>query len=283
MIKTSLIPALVCALVVLALSAQAQNVRQVTTNLVDDTWGIRNSVISGGKLLWIDESNSVIFFNGTTTNLLQPRGTNGFVENPVFALGSGAAPSATIGVWRRGSDGTSFVSTNGGPPVSIIATNPYDANNPLNAEALSIADGSVFMIFSTGTMAPVFRVDAASGRATNLPGSALVPGAILRRISTRGGQAAWPFADNTNGIIKLHFYTGSTVQVVDTNITGNPNIAHGRIVYTKPVAGRDQVFLYDSTLASPAPIQITTDSSGTNRYARTDGSHIAWLHTASGT
>src|SRR5260370_34968708 len=116
-IKTILIRFLTCAVLSLTLSAPDQNVRQITTNLVDETWGIRNSVVSGGKLLWIDESNSVIFFNGTTTNLLQPRGTNGFVENPVFALGSGAAPGATIGVWRRGADGTSFVSTKGGPPM----------------------------------------------------------------------------------------------------------------------------------------------------------------------
>jgi len=283
MIKTSLIRALVCALVVLALSAPAQNVRQVITNLVDETWGIRNSVVSSGKLLWIDDSNSVVYFNGTSTNLVQPRGTNGLLENHVFMLGSGAAAGQTIGVWRRGADGTSFVSTNGSPPSLVIETNPYNPNNPLNAEAVGVADGSVFMILSTGTMAPVFRVDPATGYATNLTGSALVPGALFGRISSSGGQAVWPFTDNTNGIIKLHFYNGSTVQVLDTNITGNPNIAHGRIVYTKSVGGRDQVFLYDSTLASPAPIQITTDSSGTNRYARTDGSHIAWLHTASGT
>jgi hypothetical protein len=281
-IKTILIRFLTCALLSLTLNAPAQNVRQITTNLVDETWGTRNSVISGGKLLWIDESNSVIFFNGVTTNLVQPRGTNGFVENPVFALGSGAAPGATIGVWRRGADGTSFVNTNGGPPMSIVATNPYDPINPLNAEAVAIADGSVFMIFSTGTMAPVFRVDPASGYATNLTGSALVPGAIVRRVSTSGGQAAWPFADNTSGILKLHFYDGSTLHVVDTNITGNPHIAHGRIVYTKPAGGRDQVFLYDSTVPSPAPVQITTDTTGTNRYPRTDGSHIAWLHTSTG-
>jgi hypothetical protein len=280
--KAVLIRVLGCALLALSLSAPAQSVRQVTTNLVDETWGIRNSVISGGKLLWIDESNSVIFFNGTTTNVVQPRGTNGLLEDHVFTLGSGAAPGETIGVWRRGADGTSFISTNGKPPVLIVATNPYDPNNALNAEAVAVADGSVFMILSTGTMAPVFRVDPASGYATNLTGSALVPGALFGRISTSAGQAVWPFTDNTNGIKKLHFYDGSTVRVVDTNITGNPQIAHGRIAYTKQTSGRDQVFLYDSTVPSPTPVQITADSSGTNRYARTDGSHIAWLHTDAG-
>jgi hypothetical protein len=43
-----------------------------------------------------------------------------------------------------------------------------------------------------------------------------------------------------------------------------------------------QVFLYDSTGFFPAPVQITTDSTGTNRSPRTDGYHIAWLHTAPG-
>lgn len=270
------------ALLPLTLSAPAQTVRQITTNLVDESWGVRNSTISAGKVLWIDESNSVVFFNGTTTNLVQARGAYGTVESHVFMLGSGSTASNTIAAWRRGADGTSFVSTNGKPPVLVVATNPYDPNNPLNAEAVGIDDGSVFMILSTGTMAPVFRVDPASGYATNLTGSALVPGALFGRISASGGQAVWPFVDNTNGIRLLHFYDGSTVRVVDTNITGNPCIARGKIAYTKPVAGRDQVFLYDSTVGSPTPVQITSDGSGTNRFARTDGNHIGWLHTVPG-
>lgn len=259
-------------------------VRQLTanTNGFDETWGIRNSATSGGKLLWIDGSNSVVFFNGTTTSVVQPKGTNDNVENPVFTLGSGSTPGQTIGVWRRGADGTSFVSINGGTPVLIVATNPFDPNNALNAEAVAVADGSIFMILSTGMYAPVFRVDPVSGYATNLTGSAMVPGALFGRISTSAGQAVWPFTDNPNNIIKLHFYDGSTVHVVDTNITSNPHIAQGRIVYTKLVGGMDQVFLYDSTLPSPSPVQITADATGTNRDPRTDGRHIAWLHTAPG-
>jgi hypothetical protein len=280
--KTLLNPALGLALLLLSWGAPAQTVRQLTTNSTDETWGVRNSATSGGKALWIDASNSVVFFNGTTTNVVQPKGTNGTVENHVFTLGNGSAPGQAIGVWRRGSDGTSFVSINGAPPVLIVATNPYDPNNALNAEAVAVADGSVFMILSTGTLAPVFRVNPVSGQATNLTGGALVPGALFGRISTSAGQAVWPFTDNTNNIIKLHFYDGSTVRVVDTNITSNPQIAQGRIAYTKQVGGMDQVFLYDSTVPSPAPVQITTDSTGTNRFPRTDGRHVAWLHTAPG-
>jgi hypothetical protein len=231
--KTLLNPALGLALLLLSWGAPAQTVRQLTTNSTDETWGVRNSATSGGKALWIDASNSVVFFNGTTTNVVQPKGTNGTVENHVFTLGNGSAPGQAIGVWRRGSDGTSFVSINGAPPVLIVATNPYDPNNALNAEAVAVADGSVFMILSTGTLAPVFRVNPVSGQATNLTGGALVPGALFGRISTSAGQAVWPFTDNTNNIIKLHFYDGSTVRVVDTNLTSNPQIRSRWEVWTR--------------------------------------------------
>ena len=256
------------------LGARAQpTVHQLTTNsIADNTWGVRNSTTARGKVLWIDGSGSVIFFNGASTNLVQLQGSLGGVDDTVFALGSGGTPGQVIGVWRHGTD-SGWVSVNGAPPVPVMATNPINPAQPLNAEGVGVADGSVFMVLQAGTSKHVFRVDPVSGQGIDLTGNAVVPGA-QGRISTSQGQAVWPFLDNTNNIFKLHFYDGSRLEMVDTNIQGEPDLAQGRIVYLKPVGGMNQVFLYDSTIASPSPVQVTSDLTGTDSFPRTDGAHI---------
>ncbi len=255
-------------------------VSQLTTNLTEETWGIRNSVTSGGQVFWVDGDGSVVYFDGTATNVLQAQGTLGAVDDVVFTLGSGAGAGQTIGVWRRGQD-SGWVSADGAPPVPVAAANPIDPEQPMNAEGVAVADGSVFMILQAGTSKHVFQVNPVSGQGTNLTGGAKVAGAE-GRLSTSGGQAAWSFLDNTNDIYQLHFYDGTAWRIVDSGIHGNPHLAGGRIVYLKPVNGLSQVFLYDSTLTSPAPVQLTSDSAGTNAFPRTDGRHVAWLHTEPG-
>lgn len=255
-------------------------VRQLTNNTNDNTWGVRNSATSGGQILWVDGDDSVMFFNGTATNVVQRRDALGYVDNVVFTLGSGATPGHVIGVWRRDTD-SGWVSVDGAPPVPVNATNPINPANGLNAEGVAVADGYVFMILQAGTFKHVFKVDPVTGQGTDLTGNAQVPGA-QGRISTSHGQAVWPFQDNTNNIARLHFYDGSSLQVLETNLQTNPQIANGRIVYLKQVGNLNQVFLYDSTSASPAPVQVTTDATGTNAFPRTDGRHIAWLHTFAG-
>jgi len=255
-------------------------VRQLTNNTNDNSWGIRNSATANGRVLWVDGDDSVVFFNGTKTNLVQSRDSLGGVDNVVFTLGTGATNGGTIGVWRRGTD-SGWISVDGATAMPVNATNPIDPANGLNAEGVAVADGYVFMILQAGTFKHVFSVDPFSGVGTDLTGNAQVPGA-QGRISTSRGQAVWPFQDNTNNIAKLHFYDGSKLQVIETNIDGNPHIAEGRIVYLKNGGGLDQVFLYDTTQPAPQPLRITTDLSGTNRFPRTDGRHIAWLHTDAG-
>jgi photosystem II stability/assembly factor-like uncharacterized protein len=274
-------------LLVLTLASFASNqvlagisVRQLTNNTNDNSWGIRNSSTANGRLFWVDGDDSVIFFDGTTTNLVQTRDSLGGVDDVVFALGTGATAGGTIAVWRRGTD-SGWISVDGAAAIPVNATNPIDPANGLNAEGVSVADGFVFMILQAGTFKHVFSVDPASGVGTDLTGNAQVPGA-QGRITTSHGQAVWPFQDDTNNVPKLHFFDGSKLQVLDTNIVGNPRIANGRIVYLKNVGGVDQVFLYDSTLPAPQPLQITADLSGTNSFPGTDGSHVAWLHTSAG-
>ncbi|HEV8542795.1 MAG TPA: hypothetical protein VGR78_10425 [Verrucomicrobiae bacterium] len=167
----------------------------------------------------------------------------------------------------------------------MTATNPIDPNQALNVEGVAAGDGAVFVIlqaFAGGqAVKHVFQVDPATGVATNLTGNAPVPGA-QGRLTTSNGQAAWPFCETTDGPAKLHFYDGANLRVIDTNISGNPHLARGRLVYLKPVSGVDQVFLYDSTQSNAAPVQLTTATTGTNSFPQTDGSHIAWLRTEAG-
>ncbi|MBI3848924.1 MAG: hypothetical protein HY298_01340 [Verrucomicrobia bacterium] len=265
------------------LGAQGQ-VQQLTTNATSETWGIRHSTTSRGKMLWVDADGTVVLYDGAITNALQLKGILGSVDDIVFALGSGSAPGSVIAVWRRGTD-SGWVSLDGAAPVSVTATNPIDVNQPLNAEGVAVGDGSIFMVLqafaSAQTVKHVFRVDPASGFATNLTGNAPVPGAE-GRLSTGNGQAAWPFFDNTNGIAKLHFYDRAFLRVIDTNIVGNPHLAQGRVVYVKAVGGVNQIFLYDSTQTNPAPVQLTSDGTGTNSFPRTDGFHLAWLRNGAG-
>jgi hypothetical protein len=262
-------------------SIRAQtDVRQLTTNTNEETWGIRNSATCRGKLLWVDDQGSVIFFDGITTNVLQEQGALGGVDEVVFILGSGSGPNDVIGVWRRGTD-SGWLSVNGAPPIPVTAANPINPLDGLNAEGVAVADGSIFMALQAGTSKHVFKVDPATGQGTDLTGSAQVPG-LQGRLATSHGQAAWAFQDNTNNVSRLQFYDGTNLNVLEPEIQDSPDIALGRIVYLKQVSGMNQVFLYDSTAAPASPSQVTTDATGTNEFPRTDGQHLAWMYTFPG-
>lgn len=252
---------------------------QLTNNDDDDRWGDRHSTTVGGKVLWTDGSG-VYFDDGVATQTVQPLGVLESVEDFVFGLGSGAGAGSAIGGWRRGTD-FAWIWRSGNPPVLVTATNPIDPNQPLNPEGLAIADGHVFMIlqaFAGGNaIKHVFQVDPVTGIASNLTGSAAVPGAA--RVVTAGGQAAWVFDDAT-GDPKLHWYDGAAVSVIDSGEISGLRLARGRLVYARVIGGVSHVFLYDSTVAGAAPLRISpdTDAGHGNFAPATDGYHIAWLH-----
>lgn len=255
---------------------------QLTDNAANDRWNSRNSSTARGKVLWTDGQN-VFYDDGASTQTIQPLGALENVEDSVLALGSGSGANDVIGAWRRGTDfAWVWRSAGGGPPLLVSATNPIDPGQPMNPEALAIADGAVFMTlqaFAGGeSVKHVFRIDPATGQATNLTGSAAVPGAT--RITTSGGKAAWVF-DDGSGTLRLHYYNGATVQVIDSGAAiGNPRLSRGRIVYTKPLAGSSHVFLYDTNLPGPAPVRISPDTDPSRGHFApvTDGRHVAWLH-----
>ncbi len=260
---------------------------QITTNANDEGWSLRNSATSRGKVLWYDQTNTVFFHDGTSTDPVQDTtAAAGSIDNVVFTLGSGASADEVIGAWRRGTDDV-WVWVNGGTPVKVSATNPINAN-AMNPEAVSVSDGCVFIRFrvplTVGEANHVFKINPQTGAAINLTGNASVPGAA--RVSSSDCQAAWVFDDGA-GTYHLQFYNGTNIITVDTadenslssNLRGF-HLQHGRLVYEKVVNGIRQVFLYDSTNENPAPVQLTTDTDASfgNFSPRTDGRHVVWLH-----
>jgi hypothetical protein len=255
--------------------------RRLTSNADNDRWSGRHSTTSRGNVLWTD-GNDVLLNNGTTTTVIQARGGLDTVEPAVLGLGSGAAAGQTVAAWRRGTDFAWVWRSNGGAAVLVSATNPIDPDQAMNPEALAIADGSVFMtlqaVANAQSVKHVFRIDPTSGVATNLTGNAAVPGAA--RITTSGGKAAWVF-DDASGTLKLHYYNGSTVAVIDSGDLGvtSPRLAAGRLVYQKLFGGVQHIFLFDSNLPNPTPVRISPDVPVTHGHFNpvTDGRHVAWL------
>lgn len=271
----------------LTFTEKAEAAAQITTNANDEGWSLRNSATSRGKVLWYDQTNTVFFHDGTSTDPVQDTtAAAGSIDNVVFTLGSGASADEVIGAWRRGTDDV-WVWVNGGTPVKVSATNPINAN-AMNPEAVSVSDGCVFIRFrvplTVGEANHVFKIDPQTGAAVNLTGNASVSGAA--RVSSSDCQAAWVFDDGA-GTYHLQFYNGTNIITVDTadenslssNLRGF-HLQHGRLVYEKVVNGIRQIFLYDSTAASPTRVQLTTDTDASfgNFSPRTDGRHIAWLH-----
>ncbi len=253
---------------------------RLTDNQLNDRWGRRHSSTVDGQVLWTD-GDDVWFDNGVGRQLVQPLGTLETVEDTVFGLGTGASAHEVIGAWRRGTD-FAWVWSSGQVPILVNAVNPIDPQQPMNPEAIAIADGYVYMVFqafSNGSAVKhVFEVDPGTGDATILSGSVAVPGAP--RVTTDEGFAAWVFDDNS-GSPKLHLYNGFALMTIDSGEISDTSVRlkRGRLVYEKLVGGVSHVLLYDSTAVSPMPVQITpdTDPAQGNFHPATDGYHVAWL------
>lgn len=267
----------------ITVAAVADTCGDLLTNDNDNqSGGNRHSFTAQGDALWFD-INGVYYFDGANSNgiwTVDPNLTgHENVEDFVFGLGGGAHNGEVIGLWRAGTDFAWIWSNNGDEPNLVAATNPIDANEPMNPEGVAIADGCVFVVlqaFSGGeAVKHVFQVDPDSAEAINLTGDAAVPG-VDGRVRTGGCMAAWPFDDGT-GQVKLHLFDGDSVTTVDTN--GYPSaLVDGVLVYTKFFGAVEHVFVYDSNEASPKPVQISPDDGGSNESPKTDGRHVAWIH-----
>lgn len=250
--------------------------------------GPRQPNTSQGQVLY--GNDPVTLFNGTSTIGVQPKTTED-VDQVVFALGNGSSAGHVIGAWRRGTDHL-WISTDGGTPVLVPSalSNPFDTTKPTNPEGVAVADGCVFATLQAFSNAQavkhVFKIDPVTGNATNLTGTAVVPG-LNSRIRTSQCKAVWGFDDGTTNL-QMQYYpgTGTAIQTIDTVAKSNtffgigaPWISQGRIVYGKIVGTVPQIFLYDTNLPSPAPVQITnyTDATMGVSSVQTDGRHVVWF------
>ena len=208
-VLASLVVAFLCALILHAAAPQ-----QVTANAFDAVWNGRTSTTSQGKVLWTEKDaanalNDVFFYDGTSVSTVQLKGALDQVTDSLFALGTGASPGDVIGAWRRG-DRTAWLWTRRADATVTLTdlkyTNPFVPGDPMNPEAVAVADGCVFMAlqYATGgvNVKHVFKVNPADGTSTGLTGNAVVPGAV--RVATSGCKAAWVFDDGT-GTPKLQF------------------------------------------------------------------------------
>ncbi|MBK8270231.1 MAG: fibronectin type III domain-containing protein [Planctomycetes bacterium] len=273
---------------------------QLTDNDKIDRWGTRQKTTSGGRVIWADEDDSIHYFDGTQSAIIQTKDplidSLGNVETSVFTLGSGANPGEVIGAWRRGSDFGWVWSNDGNPPRLIDYVNPYDDNQPMNPEGVAAADGCLFMIlqaFDPNTnvlIKHVYKIDVASGESTLLTDDFLsdvdnaAQGAYVTNLYTNRCRAAWNWCSASEngscveGALQIHYFDGSDVSVIDDNGILH-GFADGRIIYTKEINGLSQLFLYDANLPNPASRQITSLTSGDKRiiFAQTDGRHVAIL------
>lgn len=263
---------------------------RVTTDLIPAKFG-RQGTVSRGKILFMSD-NDVYLHDGTNSNLVQPLGALTGLADNVFALGSGSAPGQVVAGWRRDTD-FAWVSVDGGTPVEVDYTNPFNAANPMNPEEVAIADGCVFFGLQAPVTDPdnnalmaqtVARIDLATGAATILTGSAPVAGRFSR-ISTSQCKAVWiwwnaQYANDDPDIatMDVHYYNGSALSTIDSGVgLGRPVIAQGRIFYTKKDGnGIGQLFMYDTTAPSPSVVQLTAYTSGSIGPVVSDGRFVVW-------
>ena len=288
----AIVRGLTLLLVYLAVVSPALAATRVTTDVIEATFGRQNTV-SRGRILFMSD-HDVYLHDGITSTLLQEKGTLGDLANNVFSLGSGSTASSVIGGWRRGTD-FAWVSVDGGTPLEVSYTNPFDAENAMNPEEVAIADGCIFFGFQAATLdvdgdaflvQTVARVDPSTGVATNITGNSAVYGRFSR-ISTSQCKAVWLWWSEENANenpdddpIDVHYYSvgSGLLTTIDSAVgIGSPVIANGRIFYRKAGSnGVAQVFMYDTTATFPASVQITSYAEGSIGSIVTDGRFVVW-------
>lgn len=272
---------------------------RLTDNPTDDYWSFRQRSTSQGNVIWFDALDDVHYFDGSIADIIQPRVLNNVdleaVANFVFGLGTGTNAGEVLAAWRRGTDFAWVWSNNGQSPEQANYTNPYDPTKNMNPEDVAIADGCVFMLLQASDPATsnltkhVYKIDRATGDSTLLTNEFLSvtqnggTGAEVNTLVTSDCKAAWSWCGSGNAgsctsDLDLHYYNGSTTTVIDTNALAL-SFARGRLLYSKPVNGVVQLFLYDTNLTTPTPVQLTSLLSTERQilFAQTDGRNVMML------
>ena len=232
---------------------------------ISESWSIRNSSTSRGRILFVGSNDNVRLYDGTGIVPVQSSIVNEEVNTTVFMLGSGASGTSVIGGWRR-DDGYGNVSVDG-PPVARVTLNP---------EAVSINGGCVFMVLQDGSLgAHVFKINPSDGTRTKLSSGDVDLGA-LRVASSGCSKAAWSWQNDNASAMDIQYWNGTTTTTVAEDVLTRPSFAGNWIVYAKSVFGIAQVFAID-TAASLTPVQLSSETDPVKYLEpQTDGRHVVW-------
>ncbi len=229
----------------------------------------RDPFTSRGQILFADQNKNVWLYTGTLPpSIVQAApGGDDSVADHVFMLGTAAAAGQVLAGWRRG-NGYGLVSVNGGAPQTVT----------LNPEAVSVADGCIFMVLQTAAAGNhAFQIDPATGAMTQLSSGTLGANQGAFRIASSGCKAAWTFQPASGDPFQVQYWNGTTTTLLEPDAS-MPRMAGGWIAYTKDVAGVAQVFAVDASDPLLAPVQLSAED-GTKpiSHVETDGRHVIWM------
>jgi hypothetical protein len=268
---------LVAALIAVAIAApQVSRATTLTSQQITPSndglshlWDRRNSTTSRGQILFVGSNDAVYLYNGATFQSIQPTDPINNVSTNVFGLGSASTAGQVLGGWRRGA-GTGWVSINGGTPAQVT----------LNPEAVSIGEGCVFMVLQEPSFGNhAFKIDPANGNRTKLSSGTLGANTGAFRVFSSGcSKAVWTWQPVNGGPVDIQYWNGTGTGVtVAEDVASAPSFAGGRIVYSKIVAGIEQVFVIDTNVSlTPVQLSAETDATKTLGSPQTDGRHVAW-------
>ena len=258
-------------------SLRAQTV-QLRADAKDEGWGNRQQAQAEAQS-WFEHdgganTDDVVLYDGSSASVVQPQGAlTNIGADRVRPRRTGATPGHVIAAWRRTDFG--WISTDGGAPVAVTATNPGNPLVPLNPEGAGIAEGCVFLILQDASGAfprkYVFKANPATGAATILtdPATYRVSGSADRGATDhderlQGGLAVFRrFLHDQAPLLRRCQHLGDRLR-------RNRLASHRAqgMVYAQQSNGVSQV--YDSNLASPAAGRADqlADPSKVNSYAK---------------
>lgn len=229
----------------------------------------RDPFTARGQILFADLDDNVYLFDGATlppAALQAAPGGDDAVADQVFMLGSAATSGDVLAAWRRG-NGFGVVTVPGGTPQNVT----------LNPEAVSVADGCIFMVLQMGDDGNhAFQIDPETGSRTQLSSGVLGANQGVFRIASSQCKAAWLLEG------ELQYWNGSSTSSLGPAVS-EPRMDGGWIAFTKEVAGVAQVFAIDTADPLLTPVQVSAeDGVEMIDHVETDGRHVIWTRGTAG-
>lgn len=231
----------------------------------------RDPFTTRGQILFAEADYDVWLFDGTLPPvpvLVQASPGGDDVNDGVFMLGPHSVAGQVLAGWRR-EFGYGLVSIDGAAPATVT----------LNPEAVSIADGCIFMVLQNGAQGNhAYQINPATGIHTQLSSGTVGANNGAFRIASSGCKAAWTFIpDIANDPQQIQFWNGTSTVMLEPEAS-QPRMRGDWIVYSKEVSGIPQVFAVNATDPLLTKVQLSFED-GTKIISNieTDGRHVAWV------